>query len=92
MQAAHSESHSASHADIETTRWVVAEYAERVLLMHEGRLVFDGAFAAFVADPALRRAAAFEPPPATMLGLAFGRATRTVDELVRALDLPAAPA
>ena len=72
--------------------WVVAEYAERVLLMHEGRLVFDGAFAAFVADPALRRAAAFEPPPATMLGLAFGRATRTVDELVRALDLPAAPA
>ncbi len=71
--------------------WVVAEYAERVLLMHEGRLVFDGAFAAFVAGAALRRAAAFEPPPATILGLAFGHATRTVDELVRVLGLPAVP-
>ncbi len=69
--------------------WVVAEYAERVLLMHEGRLVFDGTFGAFVADAALRRAAAFEPPPVTSLGLAFGCATRTVEELVRVLRLPA---
>jgi cobalt transport protein ATP-binding subunit len=68
--------------------WVVAEYAERVLLMHAGRLVFDGPLATFVADATLLRAAAFEPPPAMRLGLAFGRATRTVDELVGALELP----
>ena len=65
--------------------WVVAEYAERVLLMHAGRLVFDGAFAAFVADAALRRMAAFEPPPATRVGLALGHVARTVDELVALL-------
>ncbi|MBI3767459.1 MAG: energy-coupling factor ABC transporter ATP-binding protein [Deltaproteobacteria bacterium] len=68
--------------------WVVAEYAERVLLMHAGRLVFDGPLATFVADATLLQAAAFEPPPAMRLGLAFGRVTRTVDELVAALDLP----
>jgi energy-coupling factor transport system ATP-binding protein len=67
--------------------WVVAEYAERVLLMDAGRLLFDGPFAAFVADAALLQAAAFEPPPVMRVGLAFGRATRTVDELVDALGL-----
>jgi energy-coupling factor transport system ATP-binding protein len=67
------------------TPWVVAEYAERVLVMREGRLVFDGDFARFVADPALTTAAAFDPPPATRVGLAFGHAVRSVDELVGVL-------
>ncbi|HEY2385929.1 MAG TPA: energy-coupling factor transporter ATPase [Candidatus Binatia bacterium] len=67
------------------TPWVVAGYAERVLVMREGRLVFDGDFARFVADPALTAAAAFDPPPATRVGLAFGHAVRSVDELVGVL-------
>ena len=74
------------------TPWVVAEYAERVLVMRDGRLVFDGDFARFVADPALTSAAAFDPPPATRVGLAFGHAVRSVDELVAALGLPESPA
>jgi energy-coupling factor transport system ATP-binding protein len=67
------------------TPWVVAEYAERVLVMHAGRLIFDGRFSAFVADPELLRAAAFEPPPAIRVGLAFGHSVRSVDELVAVL-------
>ena len=67
------------------TPWVVAEYAERVLVMHAGRLIFDGRFSAFVADPELLRAAAFEPPPATRVGLAYGHSVRSVDELVAVL-------
>lgn len=68
--------------------WVVAEYAERVLLMDGGRLVFDGPLAGFVADAGLRRAAAFEAPPAMRVGLAFGLIARSVDDLVAALALP----
>jgi energy-coupling factor transport system ATP-binding protein len=67
------------------TPWVVAEYAERILVMHAGRLIFDGRFSAFVAAPELLRAAAFEPPPATRVGLAFGHAVRSVDELAAVL-------
>ncbi len=67
------------------TPWVVAEYAERVLVMDGGRLIFDGRFETFVADPELLRAAAFEPPPATRVGLAYGHAVRSVDELVSVL-------
>ncbi len=67
------------------TPWVVAECAERVLVMHAGRLVFDGDFAGFILDPDLLRAAAFEPPPATRVGLALGHAVRSVDELVTVL-------
>ncbi len=68
--------------------WVVAEYAERVLLLDAGRLVFDGPLAGFVSDPALLRAAAFEPPPAMRVGLAFGYVVRTVDDLVAVLAPP----
>jgi energy-coupling factor transport system ATP-binding protein len=64
------------------TPWVVAEYAERVLVMREGRLVYDGDFARFVSDPVLTAAAAFDPPPATRVGLALGHSVRSVDELV----------
>jgi len=67
------------------TPWVVAEYAERVLVMRDGQLVFDGDFARFVGDPVLTAAAAYDPPPATRVGLAFGHAARSVDELVGVL-------
>jgi hypothetical protein len=69
---------------------VVAEYAERALLMHAGRLAFDGSLDALVREPALLRAAAFEPPPVMRVGLAFGHFVRTVDDLVAALGLEGA--
>ncbi len=65
--------------------WVVVEYAERALLMRGGRLVFDGALDALLADEALLRSAAFEAPPAARVARALGIPARTVDELARAL-------
>ena len=65
--------------------WVVVEYAERALLMRGGRLVFDGALDALLADEALLRAAAFEAPPAARVARALGIPARTVDDLARAL-------
>jgi energy-coupling factor transport system ATP-binding protein len=65
--------------------WVVAEYAERALLMREGRLVFDGALDALLADEELLRSAAFEAPPATRLARALGVCARSVDDLARVL-------
>jgi energy-coupling factor transport system ATP-binding protein len=68
--------------------WVVAEYAERALLMRAGRLVFDGPFLDLIATPDLLRSAAFELPPATRLGHAFGLRVRTAEELAVALGAP----
>jgi energy-coupling factor transport system ATP-binding protein len=65
--------------------WVVVEYAERALLMREGRLVFDGPLDRLLADEALLRSAAFEAPPAARVAYALGIQARTVDELARAL-------
>ena len=61
--------------------WVVAEYAERALLMRAGALVFDGA----ARNLARRRAAArarrrFEAPPAARVAHALGIRARTVDD------------
>ena len=63
----------------------MVEYAERALLMRGGRLVFDGALDALLADEALLRAAAFEAPPAARVARALGIPARTVDDLARAL-------
>jgi cobalt transport protein ATP-binding subunit len=65
--------------------WVVAEYAERALLMRAGEIVFDGPLVRLFGEEELVRSAAFEVPPATRVGRAFGLAVRSVDELVRAL-------
>ena len=64
------------------TPWVVAEYAERVLLLAEGRLRYDGPVRPFFADPALVREASFRPPEVTRLGLAFGCTPLSVSELL----------
>ena len=65
--------------------WVVVEFAERALLMREGRLVFDGPLDTLLGDEALLRSAAFEAPPAARVAYALGIPARTVDELARAL-------
>ena len=65
--------------------WVVAEYAERALLMRAGEVVFDGPLVRLFGEEALLRSAAFEAPPVTRVGRAFGLAVRSVDELARVL-------
>jgi energy-coupling factor transport system ATP-binding protein len=64
------------------TPWVVAEHAERVLLLDDGRLRYDGPVRPFFADPALMAAASFRPPNVTRLGQAFGVTPLGVDELL----------
>ena len=64
------------------TPWVIAEYAERVLLLSEGRLRYDGPVRGFFADPARVAAAAFHPPDVTRLGQLFGCTPLSVEELV----------
>jgi energy-coupling factor transport system ATP-binding protein len=62
--------------------WVIAEYAERVLLLADGRIRFDGPVRAFFADPALVAEASFRAPDVTRLGQAFGCTPLSVDEFV----------
>jgi energy-coupling factor transport system ATP-binding protein len=64
------------------TPWVIAEHAERVLLLEAGRLRFDGPPRRFFADDALVAAAAFRPPEVTRLGRLLGCTPLSVDELV----------
>lgn len=64
------------------TPWVIAEHAQRVVMLRGGRLAYDGAVRPFFADRALVQAAAFEPPEVTRLGWALGCTPLSVDELV----------
>ena len=64
------------------TPWVIAEYAERVLLLAGGRIRFDGPVRDFFADPSLVAEASFRAPDVTRLGQAFGCTPLSVDELV----------
>jgi energy-coupling factor transport system ATP-binding protein len=73
--------------------WLVAEYAERAVLMAHGRILFDGSVAGLFASPGLLRAAAFEAPDATEIGARLGIAATSVDDLVTGLGLaPRVPA
>jgi energy-coupling factor transport system ATP-binding protein len=63
------------------TPWVIAEYAERVLLLAEGRLRYDGPLRPFFADDALVAAAAFRSPDVTRLGRLLGCTPLSVEEL-----------
>jgi energy-coupling factor transport system ATP-binding protein len=64
------------------TPWIIAEHAERVLLLAEGRLRYDGPVRPFFADPALVGAASFRPPDVTRLGQALGCTPLDVPELL----------
>jgi energy-coupling factor transport system ATP-binding protein len=64
------------------TPWVIAEYAERVLLLADGRLRFDGPVRSFFGDPALVAEASFRAPDVTRLGATFGCTPLSVRELV----------
>ena len=65
------------------TPWVIAEHAERVLLLAEGRLRYDGPVRDFFADPALVALASFRAPDVTRVGAALGCTPLSVDELAR---------
>ena len=69
---------------------MVAEYAERALLMRGGRLVFDGPLDALFADEALLRSAAFEAPPAARVGRARSAPRRARSTSWRARSAPEA--
>jgi len=62
--------------------WIVAEYAQRGVLMSGGRILFDGPLRALFADEALLRQAHFQAPDVTRLGRHFGFTPLSVEEFV----------
>ncbi|MGH7964436.1 MAG: ABC transporter ATP-binding protein [Candidatus Binatia bacterium] len=62
--------------------WVAVEYAERALLMAQGRLLWDGSLRALCAQPDLCTRASFRPPDITLLGLRLGATPLSVAEMV----------
>jgi len=62
--------------------WVAAEYAERALLMAQGRLLWDGPLRGLCSQSDLCARASFRPPDITLLGLRFGLTPLSVEEFV----------
>ncbi len=65
--------------------WLVAEHAERAVLLAGGRILLDGPVRELFARPDLLRRASFLLPEATRLGLRFGLEVRSAGELALAL-------
>jgi energy-coupling factor transport system ATP-binding protein len=63
------------------TPWLVAEYAQRVVLMRQGRKLYDGPVREFFRRDELLRGSSFRPPEVTQLGRRFGAITLTPQEL-----------
>ena len=68
--------------------WVVAEYANRCVMMSHGRIVSDGPVRTCFQNPERLESLALEAPEAVRLGQHFGVAVRTVDELYECLTRP----
>ncbi len=66
--------------------WVVAEYAERAVLMGGGQVLFDGPLRALFAAADLLEHAHFTLPDVTRLGRRLGFTPLSVDEFVARLD------
>jgi energy-coupling factor transporter ATP-binding protein EcfA2 len=66
--------------------WVVAEYAERGVLMGAGRILFDGPLRALFAEEELLARAHFQAPEITRLGRRFGFTPLSVEEFSRQLS------
>ena len=62
--------------------WVAVEYAERALLMSDGRLLWDGPMREMCAQPELCAQAAFRPPDITLIGVQLGVTPLSVEELL----------
>lgn len=62
--------------------WLVAEHATRAILLSHGRILLDGGVQQLFRAGEALAAASFVLPDATLLGLRFGAAVRTPDDLV----------
>ncbi len=67
------------------TPWVVAEYAQRGVLMAGGRILMDAPLRELFAEEALLAQAHFHAPDITRLGRRFGVTPLSVEELIRSL-------
>jgi energy-coupling factor transport system ATP-binding protein len=64
------------------TPWVIAEHTERVILLADSRLRYDGPVRPFFARDDLLAAAAFRAPDVTRLGRLLGCTPLSVEELL----------
>ena len=62
--------------------WVAVEYAERTLLMSDGRLLWDGSMREMCAQSELCAQAAFRPPDITLIGAQLGVTPLSVEEFL----------
>jgi energy-coupling factor transport system ATP-binding protein len=63
--------------------WVVAEYAQRGVLLAHGQVLFDGPLRDLFAEEALLKRCHFRVPEVTRLGRRLGFTPLSVDELMR---------
>jgi energy-coupling factor transport system ATP-binding protein len=68
------------------TPWLVAEYAQRAVLMRAGKKLFDGPVRALFAEPELLASSSFRAPEVTALGRRFGVTALSVEELASWLE------
>jgi energy-coupling factor transporter ATP-binding protein EcfA2 len=66
--------------------WVVAEYAQRGVLMKDGRILCDAPLRALFAQEALLAEAHFCPPDVSRLGRRFGFTPLSVEEFVASVE------
>ncbi|MEO8606122.1 MAG: AAA family ATPase, partial [bacterium] len=66
--------------------WVVAEYAQRGVVMRHGGIVFDGPLRQLFAHEALLTECHFRLPEATRVGRALGFTPLSVEELLVGVD------
>ena len=68
--------------------WVVAEYADRCVIMSGGRVVRDGDVRSCFSDPKLLESLYLQAPEAVRFGYEFGLVVRSVEEIVDCLERP----
>lgn len=67
------------------TMWVVAAYAHRVVVVHDGRILLDGPTREVMAREEELRVASLKPSQIVRLGNRLGAPLLTVDEAAEAL-------
>ncbi len=66
--------------------WVVAEYAERGVVLRDGQVAYDGPLRELFAQEALLEASHFRLPDATRVGRRLGFTPLSVDELLARVE------
>jgi energy-coupling factor transport system ATP-binding protein len=65
--------------------WVAAEYAERIVILKEGRILADGPTRVVFADEARLAEASLRPPSLVQLSNWLGTQALTVEQMVQEL-------